>query len=167
MAGSWLDALLGKIRNAGAELPLSGGLNFASGLKATLNRATGVVDVTQTNPPQVPATQTGWDPAAGDSDVLETMAAGHDPGFYLIGINATVTGTITGGSMVGAFTWGVDGAGASGTGSAGHTDSRTYRSTSLPVYSDGSAALTAQLTSTVTGSGLTAVVRAFALRVSG
>lgn len=42
---SWLDALLGKIRSGGVDIPLSKGINFANGLQAVLNQTTKVVDV--------------------------------------------------------------------------------------------------------------------------
>lgn len=47
MAG-WLDALLGRLRNGGDEIPLGAGLNFTSGLRAVRNLATGFADVSIT-----------------------------------------------------------------------------------------------------------------------
>jgi hypothetical protein len=41
----WLDALLGRIRNAGTELSLGAGLNFLAPLVASRNTSTGFVDV--------------------------------------------------------------------------------------------------------------------------
>lgn len=42
----WLDAILGRIRNAGAELGIGYGLDFKSGLAARLNPSTKFIDVT-------------------------------------------------------------------------------------------------------------------------
>lgn len=42
---SWLDALLGRIRNAGVDLALGSGLNFLAPLIAARNPSTGFVDI--------------------------------------------------------------------------------------------------------------------------
>ena len=42
---SWLDALLGRIKNAGTLLDISGALNFQNGLTATRNEATDTIDI--------------------------------------------------------------------------------------------------------------------------
>jgi hypothetical protein len=47
---AWLDALLGQIYVAGVKIPLSKGLNFSTGLIASLNPTTKVIDVTQDVP---------------------------------------------------------------------------------------------------------------------
>jgi len=46
MSGSWLDALLGGIYSAGTKLALNAGLNFTSGLAASYNSTTKLIDVT-------------------------------------------------------------------------------------------------------------------------
>jgi hypothetical protein len=45
---AWLEALLGKVFNSGVSIPLSQGLNFASGLTAALNPTTKQIDVNLT-----------------------------------------------------------------------------------------------------------------------
>jgi len=42
---SALDALLGMVKNSGVEVELGGGLNFGTGLTATFNPSTGIIDV--------------------------------------------------------------------------------------------------------------------------
>lgn len=166
MAGSWLDALLGAIRNSGTSVPLSGGLNFAGGLRAVLNRVTGVVDVALVNPPIAPAEQSSWSPVEGDSDTLEAVAVGHDAGFYLVGAQVSFPASPSDGDFTAIVTWS-DGVSAGEiTGAAVPAAGLVYAAPAL-VYSDGGSAITVRFTSTVTDETATGVVRATAQRVSG
>lgn len=169
MAGSWLDALLGAVFNSSSSVPIAGGLNFSGGVKAVLNRVTGRVDVSLTNPPRAPGTSDAFDPTVDDSDVVEVLPDGHDAGFYLVGAQCSYAGseavsapsfTISWASDALSFTREVEGEDVSGSQSGWHMPPAL-------VYSDGSAPLTAQFLSGVTTGSLTATFRATALRVSG
>lgn len=93
-----LDALLGKIRSRGVEVELAGGINFASGIEATLNPTTNVVDVRVANPYAATSTtentiglgELTWSTQSGLSYQLGTqikVADAADPATnYVIGI---------------------------------------------------------------------------------
>lgn len=167
MAGSWLDAILGAIRDRGTSLPLMGGLNFTGGLKATRNTASARIDVSLVNPPQTPAVQTEWEPVgAVPSDTLEAMPEDHEPGFYLVGTQVSFGTAPVDGTFTPTFTWSE---GASDGEIVGEAIDAAELIAAPPqlVYSDGSAAITVTWESTTTDETASGTVRAVALRVSG
>lgn len=50
MSGGTLDATLGNVSSDGVDVELAGGLNFKSGLKATFNPSTEVIDIEMVDP---------------------------------------------------------------------------------------------------------------------
>ncbi len=166
MAGSWLDALLGAIFNSGTAVPISGGLNFTGGLRAVLNRSTARVDASLVNPPNASAVQVAWSPVDGDSDTLEVLAAGHDPGFYLVGTAVTFTAEPSDGTFAPTLTWSDGSADGEIIGDAMAASAIVTAPPQL-VYSDGSAAITITWAPTTTDEMVAGTVRANALRVSG
>jgi hypothetical protein len=72
---AWLEALLGKISNSGVAIPLSKGLNFASGITAALNPSTKQIDVSAT-------------PAAVADGTVQGRAVGAG-----LGVPGTLSGT--------------------------------------------------------------------------
>jgi hypothetical protein len=76
----WLDAILGRIRDAGVELALGYGLDFKGGLKARLNPSTKFIDVTLGDAGVAPAAVAAEADSAAVPFVLRVEMTAGTPG---------------------------------------------------------------------------------------
>lgn len=77
---AWLNALLGRILDAGTIIPLGYGLNFNSGVRARLNTSTKFVDIDLRDAAVSPANLAAEDLGAAPVFVLRVVLTAGTPG---------------------------------------------------------------------------------------